>query len=262
MLDVERLQSGLPIHGLGSPLYTFDVIGSTNDEAARLAAQGARHGTLIVADEQTAGRGRQGRRWVTPPGAAIAMSVILRPEKLQPHQALALNVAGALAVAEATGELGCETLIKWPNDVLLAGRKVAGVLAEGVWLGERPDHVVIGIGINIKTGSAPPDDQVDFPATCLEAGGLNVDRIELILRVLDRLGARLEQPDTPRLIEAWERRLAFRQQLIELETARGRLQGILLGLTAGGELRLQQPGGAITIIGETARLRPVDRQGG
>ena len=101
MLTVERLRAGLPVDGLGEPLYFFSTIGSTNEYARELGEQGAPHGTLVVADEQTAGRGRGQNHWSTPPQSAIALSLVLRPEELAPDQVGRLNAIGALAVAEA-----------------------------------------------------------------------------------------------------------------------------------------------------------------
>jgi BirA family transcriptional regulator, biotin operon repressor / biotin---[acetyl-CoA-carboxylase] ligase len=132
---------------LGEPREHHETIGSTNDRARELAEGGAAHGTLVTADEQTAGRGRQGRSWATPPGVAIAASLVLRDfDDLLPLRA-------GLAVADIAGE---NALVKWPNDVWLDGRKVAGILAES-----RSDAgwAVLGIGVNVAVdvASLPPD---------------------------------------------------------------------------------------------------------
>src|SRR3954462_2085959 len=128
----------------GRPRAHFRVTGSTSDRARELALAGAPHGALVTAAEQTAGRGRQGRAWTTPPGTALAMSMVLRdPPALLP-------LIAAVAVAQACGdEAGAQ--IKWPNDVLVDGRKVAGILAEG-----RPHEgwAVLGIGVNVAVDVA------------------------------------------------------------------------------------------------------------
>jgi BirA family biotin operon repressor/biotin-[acetyl-CoA-carboxylase] ligase len=127
---------------LGSPRLHFRTIGSTNAKARELADRGAPHGTLVTASEQTAGRGRQGRTWVTPPGTAIAASVILRAfDELLPLRA-------GLAVADLAG---AGARVKWPNDVLLDGRKVAGILVEA----RTPEWAVVGIGVNVR--EVPPE---------------------------------------------------------------------------------------------------------
>jgi BirA family biotin operon repressor/biotin-[acetyl-CoA-carboxylase] ligase len=127
---------------LGSPRLHFRTIGSTNAKARELADRGAPHGTLVTASEQTAGRGRQGRTWVTPPGTAIAASVILRAfDELLPLRA-------GLAVADLAG---AGARVKWPNDVLIDGRKVAGILVEA----RTPEWAVVGIGVNVR--EVPPE---------------------------------------------------------------------------------------------------------
>ena len=131
---------------LGEPREHHETIGSTNERARELAEQGAAHGTLVTAGEQTAGRGRQGRDWATPPGGAIAASLILREfDELLPLRA-------GLAVADVAGP---GALVKWPNDVWIDGRKVAGILAEA----RGPSWAVLGIGVNVALDPAtlPPD---------------------------------------------------------------------------------------------------------
>jgi BirA family biotin operon repressor/biotin-[acetyl-CoA-carboxylase] ligase len=138
---------------LGQPRLHLRATGSTNDEARALAARGAPHGTLVTAAQQTAGRGRQGRAWTAPPGRALLCSIVLRdPGEL-------ISLAAGVAVAELVGS---EAMIKWPNDVLLDTRKVAGILVEG-----RPQEgwAVLGIGINVAV------DPNDFPAALRERAG-------------------------------------------------------------------------------------------
>lgn len=149
-------------------LVFYDTLGSTNDEAKRLAGAGAAAGTLVWAAEQTAGRGRRGRRWLSPPGNLYA-SLILRPA-CSPDRAAQLGFVAALAVGEALGALvpalDAGISYKWPNDVLVGQRKIAGILLE--WecgAGDAPAFLIVGFGINLV--SAPPD--AEFPATSLAA---------------------------------------------------------------------------------------------
>jgi BirA family biotin operon repressor/biotin-[acetyl-CoA-carboxylase] ligase len=133
---------------IGREIHHYSDLPSTNDEAHRLAELGAAHGEVVVAEIQTAGRGRRGRAWVSPPGKSIALSVILRPG-LPPHRAPEIALAAAVAVCEAARELGAPSAtIKWPNDVECSGRKLAGLLTELRTDGERTRHVVLGIGFN------------------------------------------------------------------------------------------------------------------
>jgi BirA family biotin operon repressor/biotin-[acetyl-CoA-carboxylase] ligase len=148
MLNQRRLEAGLPIEGLGDPLYVFSTLGSTNDEAKSLANQGAPHGTLVLADEQTSGRGRQDRKWYTKAATGLALSLILRLEST-PAAMSTLTVLGALAVTESLTQLGVKAWIKWPNDVIVEAGKLAGVLVEAVWLGDQIEYGIVGIGVNV-----------------------------------------------------------------------------------------------------------------
>jgi BirA family transcriptional regulator, biotin operon repressor / biotin---[acetyl-CoA-carboxylase] ligase len=161
-----RAQPRLPP---GYRLIAYDSIGSTNDEAKRLAREGMAEGTLLWAHEQTAGRGRRGRVWVSPPGNLYA-SLILRPD-CPASRAAQLGFVAALAIGGALGAIcpGPGLSYKWPNDVLTNGRKVAGILLESEMIGQnRPSFVVVGVGVNL---TAAPQD-TEFPATSiLEEGG-------------------------------------------------------------------------------------------
>src|SRR5512145_784707 len=162
--ELKKALSKLP---LGEVRY-FDSIGSTNNEALAWVTRGAKDLSLVIADEQTAGRGRLDRKWFTPRGTALAFSLILRPtEAEKPHLTRVIGLA-ALAVTDALRTRGLVAQIKWPNDVLLNGRKVAGILVESVWSGEEVDYVVMGIGVNVLKGAIPSADLLSFPATSLE----------------------------------------------------------------------------------------------
>jgi len=259
------------------PLYYFNSIGSTNAEALNLAREGAPHLTLVVADEQTAGRGRSKRRWFTPPGRALAFSLVLRPESL-PFAAdpagkddgssdfTRLTAAGALAVAAALETLyGLEAQIKWPNDVLVGGRKLSGVLVEADWQGQELSSAVLGIGINVARDSEPPAVELLYPATSVEAVlGRSVDRWVLLRAVIGTLLDWLHRLDGPEFLQAWEARLAYRGQPVRvLQDSGAALEGELLGLEADGALLLRLPTGAvIRVLAGDVRLRPagVDNQ--
>ncbi len=158
-LDRASLFALLETRALGRALHLHPQLDSTNDEAHRLAEAGAAHGTLVIAEAQTRGRGRRGRAWSTPPGTALAMSLVLRPQ-LPPSRAPELSFAAALAVCEsarALGALGAQ--VKWPNDVLCDGRKLSGILAELRSSGPRLTHLVLGIGLNVNVAleELPPE---------------------------------------------------------------------------------------------------------
>lgn len=260
MLDVERLQNGLPLHGLGEPLHFFQSIGSTNDHAMSLAREGAPHGTLVVAEEQTEGKGRAGRQWFTPPNSALAISLLLRPAGM-PLEAIGdLTALGAMAVVEAFESLGIDGKIKWPNDVMLLGLKVAGVLVEGSWIGDQLEHAILGIGINIRPESVPPEEEIDIPAICVDTVvGERIDRRKLMLEVIEGVGKWLPQLGSPALINAWNQRLAYRDQTVVVKLPEDEIVGKLMGVGVGGRLQLTLKTGEIFEVAfGDVHLRPVD----
>lgn len=261
MLTKENLQSALPVGDFGRVLHFHKRIGSTNDEAKRLANEGAPHGTLIIADEQTEGRGRAGRRWSTPAGSAVALSVVLRPASVEPAQIGELTVLGALATVEAFENLGLHAWIKWPNDVLITGGKAAGVLVESGWVDDRLIYSVMGIGINVHTDSLKHTDAFEFPAACIaDELGRRVDRKEVVVEVLESLAERYAQLGSGSLIPDWEANLAYKGQIVTVQGDQMNSTGKLVGITAQGQLRLQLFTGEVLKIGVGGqRLRPVDR---
>jgi BirA family transcriptional regulator, biotin operon repressor / biotin---[acetyl-CoA-carboxylase] ligase len=214
---------------LGRPRLHLRATTSTNDRARELAQAGAPHGTLVTAAEQTAGRGRQGRTWTAPPGSALLLSVVLRdPPALLP-------LAAALAVAEVAGA-GAE--IKWPNDVLLDGRKVAGILAEG-----RPQDgwAVLGIGLNValRVEDLPPELHETAGTLGLEPADLE-PTLERVLAALERTLAL----DEARLLDAYRARDALRGREVSWTTGRGRAAGI----DGEGRLVVELPEGGRTAL--------------
>lgn len=260
MLDDEGLRDRLPIGWIGEDFYYHKSIGSTNSEAIQLAETGAPHGTLVLADAQTAGKGREGRRWITLPGTALAFSLILRPSNLGVDQWLILFGLGALSVAEALSEMGLQPEIKWPNDVLLDGKKVAGILVNSNWMGESVDYAVLGIGLNVSPEAIPDDAELDFPATSIvEALGRSINRGDLLIAILKRLKALFQQLNSPDLSNAWQDRLAYLNQEVVVKKADGLVTGRLIGLTANGELKLIEKSGYQTVIGYgDVSLRPIE----
>ena len=223
---------------LGRPRLHLRETGSTNDRARALAVAGAPHGTLVTTGLQTAGRGRQGRTWTTPPGRALLMSLVLRaPDRMLP-------LAAAVAVAETAGP---EAMIKWPNDVLLDGRKVAGILAEA-----RPQDgwAVLGMGINV---AVRPDD---FPEELrASAGSLGLEPRDVEV-FLERLLATLERTlalEPAALLDAWRARDALYGREVAWADGTGRAGGI----DGDGRLVVALPDGGRTALeaGEV-HLRP------
>ncbi len=174
---------------LGRTLHHYDEIPSTNAKAFELAHEGGFHGEVIVTEHQTAGKGRRGRAWVSPAGKNLALSVILRPD-IAPARAPELTLVAAVALTETLRDSGVEASIKWPNDVQIAGRKVAGILTELSADVERVHFVVLGIGVNLNT------DAADFPPDVAElATSVSLNRSSPVHRALftAALLAKLEQ---------------------------------------------------------------------
>lgn len=175
---------------LRGEIVHHSTIDSTNRLAAELARGGAVEGTIVVAEQQTAGRGRLGRTWVSPASVNLYMSVVLRP-RIPPLEVPRLTLVAGLAVAEAIRDSGAfQPRIKWPNDVLLAGRKVAGVLTELEAEADRVRFVIVGIGVNLNaTRTDFPPDLKTKATSLLLAGGVPVDRAAFTGRLLTRLDA-------------------------------------------------------------------------
>lgn len=211
---------------LGRPRVHLRVVDSTNERARQLAAGGAPHGTVVTAGEQTAGRGRQGRTWTAPPGRAILCSVVVRdPPRLLP-------LAAGVAVAEVAGP---DAMLKWPNDVLVGGLKVAGILVEG-----RPQEgwAVVGIGLNV----AVRED--DFPAELQGVAGTL------------GLGAQAVEPALERLLEALARWItAPAERVLETVRARDVLRGQSVRWSGGqGEAVGVDDDGRLLVLGEQGQV--------
>lgn len=254
--ELKKSLSRLP---LGDIKY-FESIGSTNDEALAWAANDTPDLLLVIADEQTAGRGRLERKWFTPKGTALAFSLVLRPTADErPHLTRIVGLA-ALAVAKSLQTLGLVAQIKWPNDILILGRKVCGILVESVWSGEDVDCVVIGIGVNVLKGSVPPDETLQFPATSLEDElGYAPERVEILHDILAALIELRPRLGTDEFIVQWESLLALRGETVQVESEKTTtVAGQVSGLDSDGSLRLRNEHGEfVTVRFGDVRLRPL-----
>lgn len=158
-LSVEAIRAGLRTHFVGQNIVYFETIDSTNRVAKELARDGAPEGTLVIADAQTGGRGRLNRQWLSPPGSSLLMSLILRPQ-LTPLQAARVTMICSLSIADAIEQTTpLHVHLKWPNDVLIQGRKTSGILTELGFQSDQLDYVAVGIGLNVNVtfqGESPP----------------------------------------------------------------------------------------------------------
>jgi BirA family biotin operon repressor/biotin-[acetyl-CoA-carboxylase] ligase len=219
---------------LGGPVVHLDVTGSTNDHARALAGGGAPHGTVVVAEEQTAGRGRQGRAWRAPRGRSLTLSIVVRAE----HEVLEiLPLTSAVAVCEACEQVvAVRCTVKWPNDVWVDGRKVAGILIEG-----RPQEgwAVLGIGLNADAGAQELEPELRASATSLRiATGAPVDRGRLLEALLARLASGLRDSTRSRghILSSLRERDALHGRRIAWTAGEERFEGEARGIDDEGRL--------------------------
>src|SRR6266516_1507109 len=253
--ELKKTLAKLP---LGDVRY-FDSIVPTNNEARAWTTSGTKDVSLVIADEQTEGRGRLDRKWFTPKGTALAFSLILQPTAEEKSHLTRTVGLAALAVIDVLRTRGLTAQIKWPNDVLLNGCKVAGIFAESVWSGEEVDCVVIGIGMNILKGAVPSAELLQFPATSLEESlGPAVEREKILHDILAGMIALRPHIGTDSFIASWEKALAYRGEQVQVEEGSGILiTGKLLGLESDGSLRLRTDDDkTITVQFGDVRLRP------
>jgi BirA family biotin operon repressor/biotin-[acetyl-CoA-carboxylase] ligase len=248
-------------------------VGSTNDVIRGWLAEGTPEVCVVVADEQTEGRGREGRRWVAPPGAALLLSLGFRPVWMSPAETWQLGALTSLAMAEAaeteSGLPGGTIRLKWPNDLVVAGpggalRKMAGVLGESEGLGTRDPRIVIGVGVNVDWPATDyPPDLAATMTSLREESGRSVDRFSLLERFLDRLEARIHGLRTGRFDRlGWQVRQATTGHSIRLETATGSEDVVAVGVdTVTGALLVEDRGGGderAVHAGEVVHVRFTD----
>jgi BirA family transcriptional regulator, biotin operon repressor / biotin---[acetyl-CoA-carboxylase] ligase len=244
--------SGLDTRRVGSRLVCLKETESTNAVAFRMAEEGAPEGTVVIADTQSAGKGRLGRVWLSPPGVNLYCSVVLRPP-ISPVAACQLTFLSVVAVARAIA--GCTTLspqIKWPNDILVSGKKVAGLLNEMNAETEKVNFVVLGIGVNLNMRLSQLGEGVRHPATSLlEEGGVEVDRAAFartLLQELDRLYDRfLVEGEGPVRAE-WLERSAIRGRSVRVSCGSREFGGVVQGVDAFGALLVETPDGVLETV--------------
>lgn len=223
----EEISVDLNARVIGHTIHSYQSVGSTNDVARDLARDGAPEGIVVLAEEQTRGRGRLGREWESPSGG-VYMSIILRP-RLKPDEAPRLTLTAAVAVARALGDLGVDAMIKWPNDVHVGGRKIAGVLTEMSAEVDRVNHVILGIGVNVN----------DCPegATCVneELGG--VRRVRVAASILGELD-RAYGGDWQECLEEWRRLSNTLGRRVRVATFNEVIEGVAVDVDRNGALVL------------------------
>lgn len=224
-----------------SAIRAYETIGSTNDEALAWADEGAADFSLVISDEQTKGRGRYDRRWITRPKASLAFSLILKPTSTEIQNLSLFAPLCGLAVHDAVKTLfNLKPQIKWPNDLLIERQKCSGTLVEAAWIDGHPIAVVLGIGINITRDSVPPSDGQLFSAACLEDfTQAPVDRLKALEQVMNNIQKWRIHLATPHFFEHWTKHLAFiGEQVMIVQTEKQSIIGIEKGIDDKGNLIL------------------------
>jgi BirA family biotin operon repressor/biotin-[acetyl-CoA-carboxylase] ligase len=249
-LTAEGIRAGLDTASFGRNLLYLPETRSTNDEARRLAKGGAPEGTLVIADYQTAGRGRLDRRWDAPPGSSLLMSLLFRPA-LAPHQVQRLTMICSLAVADAVeSETRLRVGLKWPNDVVVGGAKVGGILTETGLIGSQVDYAVVGIGLNVDLEPSRLPRLLLMPATSLShLLGRRVARLPLLwgfLRALEGRYLALKTGHSPHA--EWATRLVTLGETVTVDVAGTGVQGVAEGVDPDGALLVRLADGRLETV--------------
>ncbi|MDO8568538.1 MAG: biotin--[acetyl-CoA-carboxylase] ligase [Dehalococcoidales bacterium] len=252
-LSAESISANLGTSIIGGKVFYYPSVTSTNDVANDAARQGEPEGTAVIADEQTAGKGRIKRTWATPPGGNIAVSIILRPRLSHlPYLVMLASLAVARSIEAVTG-LNCQ--IKWPNDVLIKGKKVCGILAESDVRGDTVNYAVVGIGINVNLNVSQIPEISATATSLFDELGREVSRVALIRRLLVEIDALyLAAPGS--VYEQWRDRLVTLGKTVVVRSGETALEGIAESVNQDGSLLLRLPdGSSSTVIAGDVTLR-------
>ncbi len=250
----------LNTHDLGQVLHWYEELGSTSDRAKELADEGADHGEVVIAEAQTAGRGRRGRVWVSPPRKNLYFSVVLRPE-LPPSRAAELTLVASLALCDALRQAGVAAGIKWPNDLLASGRKIAGVLTELAAEPDRVHWVVVGVGVNVNARREDfPEELRDEATSVLIERGQPAPRALLAAACFtaleDWVDRHAEEGFGP-IREAWRARSVTLGREVVVKTDGRELTGVAEDIDDAGALLVRGPGGLERVlVGDVTLVRP------
>lgn len=247
----EALEAAIDTRWAGKYICYFKELDSTNIRAKQEADNGAAEGTLVVTDMQTAGRGRRGRSWNSPAGVNVYFTLLLRPA-YEPDKASMITLVMALAVAEGISlTCGLEAEIKWPNDVVVNGKKVCGILTEMNVAHGRIRHVVVGVGVNVGLQEFPPEIGATAASLAAECGR-PVSRAALtanILKAFEKYYESFRQELSLSCIrEIYNGRLVNRNREVRVLDPKGEFQGIARGINESGELVVERDDGSVTMV--------------
>jgi len=252
-IDPRELSSRLNTLALASKIYTLEEVGSTNELAFELARNGAPHGTVVIADSQTRGRGRLDRNWVSPKGVNLYISFVLRPG-MRLADAPFITFSASIALVEAIGALGVDgAYIKWPNDVLINGKKVAGVLTEAEPDGDNVNFIVLGIGVNINMPRQMIDEELGVEVapsatSLMEAVGSEVDRTHFAALLIERVEScygELVNLGTEHIAKEWTARCGMIGKRVEIVNDGEVIKGVARGINPHGYLMVKTDEGVM-----------------
>ena len=266
VLLAAEIQNELNCQLIGQSVSSFPEIDSTNVQARRLAEAGALEGTVVVADRQSAGRGRLGRRWESPSGVNLYCSILLRP-RIPVQQAPQLTFLSAVAVVETLKKVCHLTAkVKWPNDILVAGAKISGLLNEMNAETEQIHFVILGIGINLNMLAKQFPERLNYPATsAFVETGILVDRLIFLrtfLQCLDQYYVEFLQEGFVPIRRRWESLCDIMNTQVEIDQGSGRLCGTVVGLDLDGALRLQLENGQVerVLVGDVVPVTEMKQE--
>ncbi len=247
ILTPSEIKPLLKTKWMGKTIHYFHTLDSTNSKAYELATQGAEEGEVVIAESQVKGRGRLGRNWFSPPYLNLYLSVILRPQ-IPPHQAPLITLMAAVATAEAIEKCsGLRPLIKWPNDILLKGRKVAGLLNEIKSETDRIHFVILGIGVNLNVAEKMFPKKIRRIATSLKRErGEGVSRKEFLQRLLEELEGwyqRFLKKGDKLILDAWRERSRIKGKRVKVTSFGETLSGVAMDVDSDGALILKMGDG-------------------
>lgn len=240
LMTEAEIKSLMHTEWVAKEVLYFDTIDSTNTKAQELAEKGYPSGTLIVADKQESGKGRRGRSWVSPSGTGIFMTLMIKPD-INPNNASMLTLVAALAVAKAiTSVTGEEAMIKWPNDIVVNGKKVCGILTEMNAQFDYINHIVVGIGINVHNESFPEEISQMASSLMIEAGGKRFHRAQIIAETMSYFeqyyDTFLKTQDLSALVREYDKLLVNRNKSVRVLDPKEPFDGKAMGITPKGEL--------------------------
>lgn len=233
MFNIDLYKKYLVTENLGQDMQYFNELKSTNSKALQLAFKNTENGTVIITDNQTAGRGRQSNKWFSIPKKSLTFSVILYPN-CPINQINKYSILTGLAVSDALNELNINYQLKWPNDILVKGKKVGGILCESKVQGESVKTLVIGVGINVNEEKTNFPDYLSDTVTSLKIEGGKQYQLELVLAdILNHLEKRINQiDDFDKYLKDWTTHCSHLNQKIRFHSADKIISGVFSGLTA------------------------------